>query len=52
MLLKWVNEFKKKPERTFVVHGEEEVSLKFADTLREQGLADVKVPELGETCEI
>ena len=52
MLLKWVNSFKKKPEHVFVIHGEEEVSLKFAETLKEQGLSNVKVPELGETCVI
>ena len=50
MLLKWVGGFKKKPEHVFVIHGEEDVSLAFAETLKEQGLSNVKVPALGETC--
>lgn len=52
MLISWVNAFKKKPSHTFVIHGEEDVSLTFAETLRKEGLNNVKVPELGETCTV
>ena len=48
-LLDWVGAFQKKPRHTFVVHGDEEVSLAFAETLRrEAGLPEVAVPHLGE----
>lgn len=36
-LLKWVHSFDPKPEKVFVVHGEEEVCKIFADTLNEEG---------------
>ncbi len=48
-LLEWVGHFEKRPSHTFIVHGEEEVSLSFAETLtKEQGLRNVRVPELGQ----
>ncbi|MCO5182892.1 MAG: MBL fold metallo-hydrolase [Anaerolineae bacterium] len=47
-LLEWVGHFRRKPQHTYVVHGDEDVSLAFADTLRQHGLADVNVPELGQ----
>jgi metallo-beta-lactamase family protein len=38
-----------RPSHTFIVHGEEESSLAFADALtQEQGLQNVFVPELGQ----
>jgi metallo-beta-lactamase family protein len=48
-LLDWVGHFGTRPRHTYIVHGEEPVSLKFAETLRQQGLADVNVPHLGES---
>ena len=36
-LLRWVNAFAPKPKRVFVVHGEDEVSNVFVNTLTEQG---------------
>ncbi len=51
-LLSWVSHFEKPPSRTFVVHGDEPVSLAFADTLRQHGLPDVVVPTLGQLCPI
>jgi metallo-beta-lactamase family protein len=48
-LLEWVGHLQKRPRHTYIVHGEENVSLSFADTLRRQGLADVNVPHLGES---
>ena len=34
-LLGWLNKFKKKPQRIFVMHGEEETALSFAKTIQE-----------------
>ncbi len=48
-LLEWVSRMTQRPSHTFVVHGEEESSLAFADALtQEQGLQNVFVPELGQ----
>jgi len=47
-LLAWVREIARPPKRTFVVHGEEEQSLRFAAHLEEHGLRDVHVPEMGK----
>ncbi len=49
-LLTWTGHLQKRPKSTFIVHGELEASLAFADALRqEQGFPDVHVPELGQT---
>lgn len=49
-LLDWVAHFQRRPQHTYVVHGDEDVSLAFADTLRKTaGLPDVNVPTLGQT---
>jgi len=48
-LITWVNGLNKKPNRVFVVHGEETQALSFADTLREEGIAEVCVPTAGES---
>ena len=48
-LLQWVDRMTQRPLRTFVVHGEEEASLAFADSLvKEQKLENVVVPQLGQ----
>jgi metallo-beta-lactamase family protein len=47
-MLEWLSHFKQKPRRTFVVHGEEEVSLAFARTLEKHGFSGVEVPSLGQ----
>jgi metallo-beta-lactamase family protein len=48
-LLEWVGRMTKRPSHTFVVHGEEEVSLAFANSLvNGQQLKNVIVPELGQ----
>jgi metallo-beta-lactamase family protein len=47
-LLDWVRHFQKRPRHTFVVHGDEDVSLAFAGTLRGEGLDNVHVPQLGQ----
>ena len=51
-LLDWIGHFQKRPRHTYVVHGEEEVSLAFAETLRQRGLKDVNVPHLHQRFEI
>jgi metallo-beta-lactamase family protein len=48
-LLDWMGAIHHQPSHTFIVHGDEEVSLAFAETIREEiGLSDVIVPELGQ----
>ena len=47
-LLDWTDKFEKKPRQTFVVHGDEEASLAFAEKLREKGFGDVAVPEMDQ----
>lgn len=48
-LLAWAGNFKKKPAHTFIVHGEEDVSIAFADSLQKQlGFKNVHVPELNQ----
>ncbi|MFW6096838.1 MAG: MBL fold metallo-hydrolase RNA specificity domain-containing protein [Chloroflexota bacterium] len=52
-LLDWVGRFQKRPRQTFVVHGDEDVSLAFAKTLQQRaGLQNVRVPKLGQKFEI
>ncbi len=36
-LLKWINSFNKKPDKVFIVHGEEHVCDEFAETLNKSG---------------
>ncbi len=48
-LLNWTGYFKTPPAHTYVVHGEEEASFALAEALREQGMNDVNVPELGQS---
>ena len=49
-LLAWTGHLKRPSLRTFIVHGEEEASLSFADALRQQQkFPNVQVPELGQT---
>lgn len=48
-MLEWVGHLRTRPRHTYLVHGEEDVSLAFANSLRQQGLPDVHVPHLGQT---
>jgi metallo-beta-lactamase family protein len=43
----WLSRFRKPPGRTFVVHGESETALGFADLIREGLGWNVDVPEMG-----
>jgi metallo-beta-lactamase family protein len=47
-LLDWSGHFSKKAAHTYIVHGETSSSFALAEGLREQGYADVNVPELGQ----
>lgn len=52
-LLEWTGHLNNPPKQTYIVHGEEEVSLAFAESLkREQGFPDVQVPQLGQSFNI
>ncbi|HRQ41790.1 MAG TPA: MBL fold metallo-hydrolase [Chloroflexota bacterium] len=49
-LLEWTGHLRVRPSHTYIVHGEAEASLAFADSLhRQQGFPDVQVPELGQS---
>jgi metallo-beta-lactamase family protein len=48
-LINWISQGKGKWQKIFVVHGEEEASLAFAQDLTNAGFGDVIVPRLGET---
>ena len=50
-LLAYLGRLEKRPERTFLVHGEEKPSLAFAEHLRENGFPRVEVPEPGQKFE-
>jgi metallo-beta-lactamase family protein len=48
-LLEWTSHIKTPPKQTFIVHGEEEASFAFAESLRnEQNFSEVHVPEMGQ----
>lgn len=48
-LLSWTSHLHPRPAHTFIVHGEEEASLSFAEALRhEQAFPAVKVPQMGQ----
>jgi metallo-beta-lactamase family protein len=51
-LLDWLSKFKKKPQRVFVMHGEEKTALGFAATIREQLNVDAYAPEMMEEIQI
>ena len=46
-LLGWLANFTRSPKRVFVIHGEEETALGFAETVRERFGWRVEVPEIG-----
>ena len=48
-LVDWFRSLGGLPRQTFVVHGEEESALSFAETLRQRFGAKVTVPSLGDT---
>jgi len=50
-LLKWINGFKKKPEKVFLCHGEEGSAEAFAKKLKKQNFK-AHIPNIGESAEI
>lgn len=44
----WLDSLEKRPGNTFIVHGDEEASLSFAEHLSKRGFKTIKVPDLGE----
>ncbi|MCX7627033.1 MAG: MBL fold metallo-hydrolase [Methylophilaceae bacterium] len=50
-LLGWLQNFRKPPRQTFVVHGESSIAEEFANTVRDRLGWSVRVPELQETVE-
>jgi metallo-beta-lactamase family protein len=52
-LLAWAGAMRKKPARTFVVHGEEDVATAFAESLRQElGFPMVEIPEPHQAFEV
>jgi metallo-beta-lactamase family protein len=47
-MTEWLGHLQKPPAHTFVVHGDEEASLAFAEHLKEHNFPLVSVPELGD----
>jgi metallo-beta-lactamase family protein len=48
-LLRWLGSLQRPPRRVFLTHGEEEVSLAFAQEITQRLNWPVHVPEFGET---
>jgi metallo-beta-lactamase family protein len=48
----WLRAFGHTPRRVFMVHGEEEVALQFADNIRTELRVDTHVPTLNEVVEL
>src|SRR5690606_19638180 len=52
-LLNWAGHLQPRPLHTYIVHGEEEASTAFANSLQQQlGFASVHVPELGQSFDV
>lgn len=48
MLMDWIRKFKKKPERIFVVHGEEKSSNTLAGLIQEEFSIETIIPNIGD----
>lgn len=48
-LLEWIGAFQKKPTRIILVHGEDEVIEKFAETIRERFGIPTEIPSFGDS---
>lgn len=51
-LIRWVEEFKKKPEKVFVVHGEDKVCDMFAECLKDEHGIDAQAPFSGDVFDL
>jgi len=52
LLIQWATVLKPRVKKVFLVHGEPESLTALAAALKEQGIEDVRAPELHETVEI
>ena len=52
MLLKWLRNFKKKPKKVFLVHGEEEASKALSDIIEKELRIETIVPNMGDNISI
>lgn len=51
-LLKWIHSFKKKPEKVFIVHGDNEVVDKFSETIKNEVGIDAFAPYSGDSFDL
>ncbi|MEG1538063.1 MAG: MBL fold metallo-hydrolase, partial [Clostridiales bacterium] len=51
-LVAWLDRFEKMPSRIFVVHGEEQSALEFADTVNQRYSVATVVPQMGDIVEL
>ncbi len=51
-LINWISQGKDRWQKVFIVHGEYAASLALADAIREIGVKEVSVPDLGQSFEI
>ena len=51
-LITWLDQFSHSPKMTFVVHGEEESSKRFAETIKDNYGWSVTLPQLNESIEL
>ncbi|MCR4434436.1 MAG: MBL fold metallo-hydrolase [Clostridiales bacterium] len=51
-LMEWIGKFKKKPQKIFIVHGEEEVMEEFSGLVNEQFHVETIIPSRGESYQI
>lgn len=51
-LLEWLDGFKKKPKKIFLVHGEEDVLYEFSKVIKDKTKIPVIIPTMGHTFEI
>lgn len=51
-LLNWIDKFKEKPSKIFIVHGEEEAMMEFSDAINEKFGISTIIPEMGETMDL
>lgn len=48
-LLSWIEKINKKPKKIFIVHGEEDAMIEFANHIKEKFKIDAVIPERGES---
>ncbi|HCL89870.1 MAG TPA: hypothetical protein DHW70_00860, partial [Candidatus Atribacteria bacterium] len=51
-IIRWIKSFKNKPQKIFVVHGEEEATEEVSKKIEEELNIKTHIPELGETLSI